>query len=148
MQSDKRCDSCGSLEVLPNNSPAPSELSVHLGGEAESLSIGLPLSPSSQKSEKLQNSHKNLDSGVATIDRGANKNNENTSSGIDSEIFSTNESNESEPPQKLYITENEKGEKLVHGKRCPKQNKEFVHKVQTSPTNPSQLFWSSEATKK
>jgi len=145
---DKRRDSCGSLEVLPNNSPAPSELSAHLGGEAESLSIGLPLSPSSQKSERSQNSQNLLDSGVAIIEGGASKNNENTSSGIDSEIMSTNESNESEPPQKLYITENEKGEKIVHGRRSPKQNKEFVHKVRASPKNPSQLFRSSEATEK
>ena len=68
-------------------------------------------------------------------------NNENNSSGIDSEIFSTNDS---EPPQKLYITENEKGEKLAHGRRSPTKNKEFVHKIRSPQKNPSQLFRSSE----
>ena len=69
-------------------------------------------------------------------------NNENTSSGIDSEIFS----NDNEPPQKLYITENENGEKHVHGRRSPTKNKEFVHKMRAPQKNPSQLFRSSEPT--
>jgi len=127
----ERRQSSGSLEVLPNNSPAPSE---------EALSPG-PLSPSSQKSQKSGRS-RNLKASSARMEVNQDNNNENTSSGIDSEIFS----NDNEPPQKLYITENENGEKHVHGRRSPTKNKEFVHKMRAPQNYPSQLFRSSEPT--
>jgi len=131
----ERRHSSGSLEVLPNNSPAPSD---------EILSIGPP-SPSnqSQKSETSQKSERsqNLKASAARMEVNQEINNENNSSGIDSEIFSTNDS---EPPQKLYITESENGEKLAQGRRSPTKNKEFVHKIRSPPKNPSQLFRSSE----
>eukprot|EP00090_Calanus_glacialis_P039865 TRINITY_DN6942_c0_g1_i1.p1 TRINITY_DN6942_c0_g1~~TRINITY_DN6942_c0_g1_i1.p1 ORF type:complete len:1224 (+),score=288.91 TRINITY_DN6942_c0_g1_i1:40-3711(+) len=135
---ERRRDSSGSLEVLPNNSPAPS---------GEPLSPGQPMSPTSQKSEKSQNAERSqmLKARAARMEVNQTNNNETNSSGIDSEIFSTNDS---EPPQKLYITENEKGEKIVHGRRSPNKNKEFVHKMRCSPKNPSQLFRSSEPTEK
>jgi len=131
----ERRHSSGSLEVLPNNSPAPSE---------EILSVGPP-SPSSEKSAASLNLKRSQSSKASSIRMEVNQenNNENTSSGIDSEIFSTNDS---EPPQKLYITENEKGEKLVHGRRSPTRNKEFVHKIRPPPKNSSQLHRSSEPT--
>jgi len=125
----KRRDSSGSLEVL-------------IG---EPLSPVLPMSPSSQKSDKSQNSPSLRGASVTRIEADKRQNTENASSGIDSEIFSTNES---EPPQKLYITENEKGERVVQGRRSPKQNKEFVHKMRTTSKNPSQLYRSSEPTEK
>lgn len=124
----ERRHSSGSLEVLPNNSPAPSE---------EILSVGPP-SPSSEKSATSLNLKRSQ-----RMEVNQENNNENNSSGIDSEIFSTNDS---EPPQKLYITENEKGEKLVHGRRSPTRNKEFVHKIRPPPKNSSQLHRSSEPT--
>eukprot|EP00092_Neocalanus_flemingeri_P001329 GFUD01001420.1.p1 GENE.GFUD01001420.1~~GFUD01001420.1.p1 ORF type:complete len:1228 (+),score=271.17 GFUD01001420.1:445-4128(+) len=130
----KRRESSGSLEVLP-----PSPISAHLG---EPLSPQLPMSPSSPKSPK---SPKSQLPSMRRIEANQINNSENTSSGIDSEIFSTNES---EPAQKMYIAENEKGEKVVHGRRSPKQNKELVHKMRSSPKNPSQLFRSSEPTEK
>jgi len=124
----ERRHSSGSLEVLPNNSPAPSE---------EILSVGPP-SPSSEKSAASLNLKRSQ-----RMEVNQENNNENNSSGIDSEIFSTNDS---EPPQKLYITENDKGEKLVHGRRSPTRNKEFVHKIRPPPKNSSQLHRSSEPT--
>jgi timeless protein len=131
----ERRHSSGSLEVLPNNSPAPSE---------EILSVGPP-SPSSEKSATSLNLKRSQSSKASSVRMEVNQanNNENNSSGIDSEIFSTNDS---EPPQKLYITENEKGEKLVHGRRSPTKNKEFVHKIRSPPKNSSQLHRSSEPT--
>merc|ERR1719500_1763995 len=57
---------------------------------------------------------------------------ENTSSGIDSEIFSRGNSSEGnsggeQPPHKVYMSENEKGEKVIVERRTTEPT-EYVHK--------------------
>merc|ERR1711933_144757 len=80
----ERRHSSGSLEVLPNNSPAPSEEVLSLG--PPSPSSHSQKSETSQKSERSQNSK--ASSARMEVNQEGHENNENNSSGIDSEIFS------------------------------------------------------------
>lgn len=99
----------------------------------------IPLNENSQVSQDAKTTEGRLKTSI-------HADNENISSGIESTVeYSTNES---EPPQKLYITENENGEKVVHGRRSPNKNKEFVHKMRSSPKTPAQLFRSAEPAEK
>merc|ERR1719239_174528 len=132
--------SCGSLNVLPNNSPAPS---------TDPGSLDNPPSPMSVQSNPISAPNTASNSREATppvvegeevqeefvqpspVSTNAPKG-ENTSSGIDSEIFSRGNSSEGnsggeQPPHKVYMSENEKGEKVIVERRTTEPT-EYVHK--------------------
>jgi len=114
-----RRDSCGSLNVLPTNSPAPS-----FTDPPTPMSINMSL-PSPSMAAKEEEENENFISPPQVIMTTHHQpKEENTSSGIDSEIFSTPES---EPPHKMYVSENDKGEQVLIERHSP-ENKEFVHK--------------------
>ena len=108
LASPGRRDSCGSIEVLPNNSPAPS-----------------PTEPPSPMS--LEDQEEEQGDFLLPVPVAENPKEENTSSGIDSEIFSTVEDGSQPPPHKVYLSENDKGERVVVEVRSP-DAMECVHK--------------------
>ena len=57
-------------------------------------------------------------------------------SGIESEIMGTTDS---EPPKKIYISEDGNGEKILHCK-SPKHKTDFVHKIRSPKHTTAQIF--------
>jgi len=140
----RRRERTGSLDVLPNTSPIrsspppspPRLISGALSPPNTSPTSPLrqspgPPSPSNQQGKTQQESgHQQTEHNV---NNAMEEGRENTSSGIDSEIFSTNESEQ--PPNKLYISENDHGKKTLHGRRSPQVPNNLVHKSVGSPGN-------------
>ena len=107
-----RNNSIGSLEVLPNNSPAPSV-------ESPAPSPPSPVKPLIP---------------AETVDKPEpgeeSSHNSGGESGVGSEPMSINEGEP--PPAKYFVRENDNGEKTLHG-RNGKQITELVHKTRKSP---------------
>ena len=144
VHSPESSHSCGSLNVLPNNSPAPSTDPGSLDNPPSPMSVqsnptSAPNSASNsrettppvvEEEEEVQEEFVQPSPvSSTTAPKG-----ENTSSGIDSEIFSRGNSSNSEgnsggeqPPHKVYMSENEKGEKVIVERRTTEPT-EYVHK--------------------
>lgn len=114
--------SCSSTNVLPNSSPAPSP----------DPPSPMCISPEEGKEEAQA---------FVQPSPVAEAKGENTSSGINSEIFSSSENcSEERPPHKVYMSENEKGEKVIVEQRKA-EVAEYIHKRRTDkmlvpPTQP------------
>ena len=103
VDSPRQRNSYRSIEVLPNNSPAPS-----------------PLAPMSlPEDEDVFQEEDEQEQFISTTYMAKDLKEENTSSGIDSELFSTVEDGSQPPPQKVFMFENEKGERVVVGLHTP-----------------------------
>jgi timeless protein len=142
VHSPESSHSCGSLNVLPNNSPAPSTDPGSLDNPASPMSVqSNPMisapnnganpreatAPVVEEEEEVQEEFVQPSPVSTNPPKG-----ENTSSGIDSEIFSRGNSSEGnsggeQPPHKVYMSENEKGEKVIVERRTTEPT-EYVHK--------------------
>merc|ERR1719264_1601794 len=141
VHSPESSHSCGSLNVLPNNSPAPSTDPGSLDNPASPMSVqSNPMNPAPNngsnsreatppvvEEEEVQEEFVQPSPVSTNPPKG-----ENTSSGIDSEIFSRGNSSEGnsggeQPPHKVYMSENEKGEKVIVERRTTEPT-EYVHK--------------------
>lgn len=129
-----RRDSCGSLNVLPNNSPAPSisEPSSPMSTMPSSPYQNMPQEEAEEEKEKeatfvlpkpvrIYKRGENTSSGITSLASG--------SSGIDSEIFSAYDGGD-QPPTKVYLSENGKGERVKIEMRVP-EKMDFDHKRRT-----------------
>ena len=141
--SDRR-NSCGSLEVLPNNSPAPSDTSEQFPSpplspkylNAEGMIKALPIQTLTSLKRSIE------DKAAAAVEELQKKKGEaekdgvatTTTSGIESEMVTSTET-DSEPPQKVYISEDENGDKILHGK-SPKHKADFAHKIRSPKHSP------------
>merc|ERR1719264_1579905 len=141
VHSPESSHSCGSLNVLPNNSPAPSTDPGSLDNPASPMSVqsnpmtsapnnganSREATPPVVEEEEVQEEFVQPSPVSTNPPKG-----ENTSSGIDSEIFSRGNSSEGnsggeQPPHKVYMSENEKGEKVIVERRTTEPT-EYVHK--------------------
>lgn len=139
-----RRNSCGSLEVLPNNSPAPSEESEQLNSASPSPCIRSPKFLSTDDMiQSLPTALNNIKRSLQEVDNIQELEEGNTNgagdkestSGIESEVTATTDS---EPPKKVYISEDNNGDRVMTGK-SPKHKTEYVHKIR-SPKHSGQSF--------
>ena len=133
-----RRNSCGSLEVLPNNSPAQSDTS----DIREDISP--PISPPYLNKEDMIKALEPIQSVVGMkrameVAEETNMEKETTTSGFESENL-TSENLDSEPPQKVYISEMGDGRAEVVHSKSPKHKTDFTHKIRSPKSNPAPLF--------
>ena len=123
--------------MLPNNSPAPSESS-------EQFNNSPPPSPKYLNTDEmmqclptaLSNMKRSIDK-VTRLEEGVPERVvTTTTSGIESEMTAT--TTDSEPPKKIYISEDGNGERVVTG-RSPKHKTEYGHKAR-SPKHSAPTF--------
>merc|ERR1719348_1365411 len=114
-----RRNSCGSLEVLPNNSPAPSEESEQLNSASPSPCIRSPKFLSTDDMiQSLPTALNNIKRSLQEVDNIQELEEGNTNvagdkestSGIESEVTATTDS---EPPKKVYISEDNNGDRVM-----------------------------------
>jgi len=123
-----RRNSCGSLEVLPNNSPAQSDNS----------DISPPVSPQYLNKEEMIKALEPIQKVVGhkrAIDGAQEKGErEKETSGFESEPVGMDAG---EPPQKVHISEMDDGSTQQVISKSPKHKTEFAHKTRSPKSNPA-----------
>ena len=128
-----RRNSCGSLEVLPNNSPAQSDTS----------DLSPPGSPQYLNKEEMIKALEPIQKVVAhkrAIDVAQEKGErekETGTSGFESEPIGMEGG---EPPQKVHISEMDDGSTQQVISKSPKHKTEFAHKTRSPKSNPAPIF--------
>ena len=128
-----RRNSCGSLEVLPNNSPAPSD----------TTDLSPPVSPQYLNKEEIIKALEPIQKVVGhkramdAAEEQGERVKEAETSGFES-VLAIMEGGE--PPQKVQISETDDGSTKQVISKSPKHKTDFTHKIRSPKSNPAPLF--------